>query len=196
MTQIDFYYDFRSPFAYFATHRLQLLTDKGAEITWRPAYVSVLLNLQNGAEPWAERDDPLCPPKRAHFMADIFRLIEFWKIPFNMPNPGIPECNQAMAISALLEEAGIDHGDYRDALFRSVWHEQKDGADPEVLRECLAAGDHDPTLIDQAKEKGVELLTQNTIAAYERGIFGVPTFVIGEDLYFGADRMELMAARL
>jgi len=196
MTNVDFYYDFRSPFAYFATHRLDLLTTKGAEITWRPAYVSVLLNLQANAEPWAERDDPLPPPKRAHFMADIFRLIEFWKIPFNMPDPGIPECNQAMAIAALLEQDGIAHDAFRNAIFRAVWQEQKDGADPNVLQKCLAAGNHDPGLIDQAKEKGVDLLTQNTIAAYQRGVFGVPTFVVGDDLYFGADRMELIASRL
>jgi 2-hydroxychromene-2-carboxylate isomerase len=41
----------------------------------------------------------------------------------------------------------------------------------------------------------VDLLTQNTLAAYERGDFGVPTFVVGEELYFGADRMELLALR-
>jgi 2-hydroxychromene-2-carboxylate isomerase len=196
LTTVEFYYDFRSPFAYFATHRLGLLTEKGAEIIWRPAYVSVLLNLQLNAEPWEERDDPLPPPKRAHFMADIFRLIEFWKIPFNIPNPGIPECNQAMAIAALLEQKGIAHDEFHDAVFRAVWQEQKDGADPDVLRECLAAGNHDAGLMDQAQEKGVDLLTQNTIAAYERGVFGTPTFVVGEDLYFGADRMELIASRL
>lgn len=42
----------------------------------------------------------------------------------------------------------------------------------------------------------MDLLTQNTLAAYERGDFGVPTFVVGEELYFGADRMELLASRL
>ena len=196
MSRVEFYYDFRSPFAYFATERLGLLTSKGAEIVWRPAYVSVLLNLQANAEPWAERDDPLPPPKRAHFMADIFRLIEYWKIPFNMPNPGIPQCNLAMAIAGLLEQQGISHDGFHDAVFRAVWQEQKDGADPDVLRECLAAGNHDPGLIDLAEQKGQDLLTQSTIATYERGVFGTPTFVVGEDLYFGADRMELIASRL
>jgi len=65
-----------------------------------------------------------------------------------------------------------------------------------VLRTCLAAGQHDPALHELAAEKGVDLLTQNTVAAYESGVFGVPTFVVGDDLYFGADRMELLASRL
>jgi 2-hydroxychromene-2-carboxylate isomerase len=196
MSQVDFYYDFRSPFAYFATQRMNLLTSVGAEMIWRPADVSVLLNLQTNKKPSAEIEDPLCPAKRAHFMADIFRLIEYWKIPFNMPNPPIPACDQAMAIAALLERDGVPHAEFRNAVFKAVWQDQKDAADPDVLRACLAAGQHDPGLVEQATEKGVDLLTQNTLAAYERGVFGVPTFVVGEELYFGADRMELLASRL
>ena len=133
MTKIDFYYDFRSPFAYFATCRMGLLTDKGAEINWRPVFVDVLLNCQAGKAPWDETEDPFCLPKRAHFMADIFRLLEYWKIPFNMPSPPIPSGNMAMAIAALLERDGEDHSSFRDAMFKAIWQEQKDGAD---LRDC------------------------------------------------------------
>ena len=196
MTQIDFFYDFRSPFAYFATQRMKILTDEGAEITWRPIYVSVLLNLQANKEPWAEREDPFCPPKRAHFMADIFRLIEYWKIPFAMPSPPVPVCDEAMAIAALLEQKGVSRSGFHDAVFEAVWQQQKDAADPAVLRTCLEAGGHDPGLMEEAAEKGVDLLTGNTVAAYEKGVFGVPTFVVGDDLYFGADRMEMLASRL
>jgi 2-hydroxychromene-2-carboxylate isomerase len=196
MTSIEFYYDFRSPYAYFATKRMDLLTDKGAEILWRPAFIDVLLNLQQNREPWAEIIDPLCAPKRAHFMADLFRLIEFWKIPSSMPSPATPACNQAMAIAALLEHDGFEHSAYRDAVFQAVWQDQKDGSDPAVLRSCLEAGGHEAKLLDRAAEEGVDLLTRNTVAAYGRGVLGVPTFILGEELYFGADRMELLASQL
>ena len=46
------------------------------------------------------------------------------------------------------------------------------------------------------EKEGTELLTRNTLTAYESGVFGTPTFVIGDDLYFGADRMELIASKL
>lgn len=195
MTSIDFYYDFRSPFAYFATCRMGLLTDKGAEINWRPVFVDVLLNCQVGKAPWDAREDPFCPPKRAHFMADIFRLIEYWQIPFNMPSPQTPSANTAMAIAALLARDGTTHTAFHDAMFKAIWQEQKDGADPQIIGAALAAGGHDEALIDRAEE-GVDLLTKNTLATYESGIFGTPTFVIGDDLYFGADRMELVASKL
>lgn len=196
MTTIEFYYDFRSPFAYFATHRMNLLTDRGAEIVWRPVYIDVLTNLQQGQQPGDEAADPFCPAKRAHFMADIFRLIEFWKIPFQMPSPVKPSANEAMAIAALLVEDKIETGEFCDAVFRAIWQEQKDATDPSVLRACVDSAGLDPGILDRATEKGVDLLTRETVSAFERGVFGTPTFVCGEDLYFGADRMELIASRL
>ncbi|MBW2394675.1 MAG: DsbA family protein [Deltaproteobacteria bacterium] len=196
MSRIEFYYDFRSPYSYFATCRMHLLAEKGAEISWRPSNVDVLLNLQQGREPAAEVLDPLCAPKRAHFMADIFRMIEYWKIPFAMPSPVVPTCHQAMAVAALLEQAGSEGEKFRDALFRAVWQEQKDASDPAVIRACMEAGGVEAELLGRAEKEGMELLTRNTVAAFDRGVFGVPTFVIGEELYFGADRMELLAARL
>ena len=195
MTDIDFYYDFRSPFAYFATCRMDILESKGAKINWRPVFVDVLLNCQTGKAPWDETEDPFCPPKRAHFMADIFRLIEFWQIPFAMPSPPIPSGNTAMAMAALLEKDGTSHSQFHDAMFKAIWQEQKDGADPEVVKGALAAGKHDAALLDR-EEEGAELLTKNTLTAYENGVFGTPTFVVSGGLYFGADRMELIASKL
>ena len=172
------------------------MTLSSAKISWRPVFVDVLLNLQQGREPWAEIIDPLCRQKRAHFMADIFRLIDHWKIPFAMPSPVRPNANQAMAVVALLERDGIEHGEFRDSVFRAIWQEQRDAGDPAVLRASIEAGKHEPGLLDRAAKEGVELLTRNTVSAFERGVFGVPTFVLGEELYFGADRMELLATRL
>lgn len=196
MSRIDFYYDFRSPYAYFATCRMELLAEKGAEISWRPVNVDVLLNLQQGREPGDEVLDPLCSAKRAHFMADLFRLIEYWRIPFAIPAPVVPKCHQAMAVAALLEQEGVDAEKFRDAVFRAVWQEQRDASDPSVIRACMEAGGIEAELLDGAEKEGTELLTRSTVSAFERGVFGVPTFVIGEEIYFGADRMELLAARL
>jgi len=118
MPDIEFYYDFRSPYSYFASIRMNLLTSKRARIIWRPVSVDVLLNFQQGQKPWSEITDPFCPPKRTHFMNDIFRLIEYWEIPFKMPSPAKPDCNSAMAISSLLEQEGTDHSAFHDAIYR------------------------------------------------------------------------------
>jgi len=64
------------------------------------------------------------------------------------------------------------------------------------LKACLIAGDHDLGLLDRVETEGKDLLTKNTLASYDRGVFGVPSFIQGEQLYFGADRMELIASCL
>ena len=194
MPHIDFYFDFRSPYAYFASQRLSLLTSHDVTINWKPVFVDVLLNLQAGKAPWDEVTDSMCPPKRDHFMADIFRMIKYWEIAFAMPSPPVPSCNKAMAVAALLDQSGINLEGFATSMFSAVWQEQKDGNDPVVITACLKDHQLDEDLVKQTNNEGQSLLTQNTIAAYDKGVFGVPTFVQGDELYFGADRMELIAA--
>lgn len=193
MSCVEFFYDFRSPYAYFASQRLTLLSSKGADILWRPVSIDVLLNLQSDREPWAIYQDPLAPPKRAHLIADIARMARFWDIPLLPPDPRRPQSKQAMAIATFLSTMNVEHSAFRQAAFQALWMEQKDLADIKVIRSCLKG--LDLSLLDDL-EKGVEDLTNNSVAAYERGVFGVPTFVFGHDLYFGADRMEVLAKHL
>ena len=196
MPTVELYYDFRSPYSYFASQRLTILTDRGAGIVWRPVFVDVLINLQQDRQPWDEVLDPLCPPKRQHFMADIFRMIEYWSIPFQLPSPPRPACNTAMTIAGLLEQEGIDHDGFRTAVFQAVWQNQRDAADPSVLADCLAASGLGPEWTDRADSQSREALTERTCEAYARGVFGVPMFVFDGECYFGADRMEVLATQL
>jgi 2-hydroxychromene-2-carboxylate isomerase len=82
--RIETYYDFRSPYAYFADYRVRK-GDLGfaSNVEWvgRPVFIDVILNLQAGHEPWASYVDTLIPPKRAYLMADIRRVAEFYGAP-------------------------------------------------------------------------------------------------------------------
>jgi 2-hydroxychromene-2-carboxylate isomerase len=196
MKTIELYYDFRSPYAYFASQRTSLLTHCGATLTWRPVLVSGLLNLQVNRQPGADVVDPLCAAKRAHLMADIFRLIEYWEIPFAPPNPVPPVCNDAMAVAAGLDAQGIEHSKFRDTIFAAVWQQQQDVQQLEVLYQCMQESDLDANKLESLRADGADILIANTEAAFKQGVFGVPTFVYEEQLYFGADRMELLASRL
>lgn len=202
MKNIELYYDFRSPYAYFATQRLSLLTGGGegeredAEIIWKPVSVDVLLNLQAGRKPTAEVLDPMCPAKRAHFMADIFRMIKYWNIDFAPPVPTPPTCNLAMAIVSVMDTNNIEHSTFRKAIFDAVWKKQMDVSDSSTLRTILEDTGHDAEVIQLAETKGLNTLIENSIAAYESGVFGVPTFVWDNELFFGADRMEFIAWRI
>ena len=193
MKTVEMYYDFRSPFAYFASQRLALLEAENVEVIWKPVLVDVLLNLQAGREPTAEVLDPMCAPKRDHFMADIFRMIKYWKIDFAPPKPTPPSCNIAMAVASVMESSGVDHSVFGNAVFEAVWQKQIDVNDMSVLETILSDGNHDTQIIQVAKQDGMAELIKKSINAFESGVFGVPTFVWDNELFFGADRMELLA---
>lgn len=195
--KIETYYDFRSPYAYFANHRVRrgkLGFAKNVEWVGRPIFIDVLLNLQAGRQAWAPYVDALIPPKRAYLMADIRRMAKFYGAPYS-PSwkwPSRPNQIPALCIASLL--SGKVEEDFRDAVFDGMWHEQKDVADPEFLREALSRAGGDPTMLGQANDPSVhEALTKRTAEAYARGVFGSPTFVWNGELFYGADRLEVLA---
>lgn len=195
--RIDTYYDFRSPYAYFADHRVRK-ADLGlaTKVEWigRPIFIDVILNLQSGREPWAPYVDTLIPPKRAYLMADIRRMAAFygalykpsWRWP-NRPNQ-IP----ALCVASLL--SGRAEAIFRSAIFDGLWHEQRDISDPAVLREAVARAGGDPAIVEQADDPSVrDDLTNRTVEAYGNGVFGTPTFVWNGEIFFGADRLDVLA---
>lgn len=196
MPHVDFYYDFRSPYAYFASRRLSVLTLRGASIRWKPVSIDVLLNFQAGKDAWADYEDPLAPPKRAHLLADIPRMAAYWNIPMKSPNPRRPRSLDAMSIAAKLTTEGADHGAFRDAAFTAIWVEQRDLGDTMVIKDCLAAAGLDVSIADGPLDEQRNRLAKFTAGAYESGVFGVPTFVMDEEVYFGADRMDVLSAGL
>lgn len=196
-TIIETYYDFRSPYAYFANHRIRegkLGFAGSVEWVGRPIFIDVILNLQAGREPWAPYVDTLIPPKRAYLMADIRRMAEFYGAPLR-PSwkwPSRPNQIPALCLASLL--SGQVEAAFRSIIFDGMWHEQKDVADPVFLKEALIRAGGDPMLLDQAGDPGVHRdLTKRTEQAYASGIFGTPTFVWNEKIFYGADRLEVLA---
>jgi 2-hydroxychromene-2-carboxylate isomerase len=195
--KIDFYYDFRSPYAYFANYRIRrgkLGFAKNVEWVGHPVFIDVLLNLQIGREAWAPYIDTLIPAKRSHLMADIRRMAKFYGAPYS-PSwkwPSRPNQIPALCIASLL--SGKVEEVFRDAIFDGMWHEQKDVADPACLREALIRAGGDPMVLDQANDPSVhQTLTKLTTEAYANGVFGTPTFIWNTEIFYGADRLEVLA---
>ena len=196
--RVDAYYDFRSPYAHFANHRLNtgaVPALREVEWRWRPVSIDILLNLQAGREPWAAYVDPLSPPKRAHFMADLRRMSGFYGAPLRTPNPPRPNTVPALCVAHRLEGAAQEI--FRNAVFTALWREQMDVADVEVLKVCLNQAGADESLADAAfSAESRDGLAERTVEAYAAGVFGVPTFVHDGEVFFGADRLDLLAWKL
>jgi 2-hydroxychromene-2-carboxylate isomerase len=190
---IEVYYDFRSPYAYFASHRI-----RGGEIAgrdlgwlWRPVSIDALLNLQAGREPWSPYIDPLSAPKRAHLIADVRRLAGYYRLPLRPPRPQRPNSIPALCLAALLDAR--ERAAFNDAVFDALWQDQQDISDPDVLTACLThAGAQPRSLADALDDSARANLEVETRQAYAHGIFGVPSFVCGGEVFFGNDRLDLL----
>lgn len=195
-TTIEAYYDFRSPYAYFANHRIReggVMPKVPIRWLWRPVSIDILLNLQAGREAWAAYSDPLSGPKRAHLLADVRRNAAFYNAPLRPPKPPRPNSIPALCVAAALGPE--NHDAFRDAVFEALWQQQRDIADLQVLAECLAGAGGNPDLVHRVatSEAARELLAEAARLAYASGIFGVPTFVCNDEVFFGNDRLDMLA---
>jgi 2-hydroxychromene-2-carboxylate isomerase len=195
---IEAYYDFRSPYAYFAAHRIReglFVPPVAVEWRWRPVSIDVLLNLQAGREPWATYADPLAAPKRAHMLADVRRSAAFYAAPLRPPKPPRPNSIPALCAAALLDPDLQDA--FRNSIFDALWQRQLDIADPNTLTTSLGRAGKDPTILDRAFSPAARAeLVDRTKLAYADGIFGVPSFVYEREVFFGNDRLDMLAWRL
>jgi 2-hydroxychromene-2-carboxylate isomerase len=197
-TTIVAYYDFRSPYAYFTNHRIRtgsFVPPVPVRWLWRPVSIDVLLNLGAGREAWAAYCDPLSAPKRAHLLADVRRNAAFYNAPLRAPKPPRPNSIPALCVAAALGPE--NHDAFRNAVFDALWQRQRDISAPNVLAECLANAGSDPDLVSRVvTPEAREALANDIRRAYANGIFGVPTFVYNDEIFFGNDRLEMLAWRL
>jgi 2-hydroxychromene-2-carboxylate isomerase len=188
---VTFYFDLGSPFAYLAAERLnQLLPEP---VHWQPVLLGGLFRL-TGRSSWALGDYQ----RRQAGMADIERrALAYGLPPMRWPDPWPADYLTAMRATTYAFSIGrgreFTMQAYRDAFQRGSELSVADnvlesaagaGLDPEAVR----AGTGDPQ-IKQA-------LRDATDGAYDRGVFGVPTIAVGDELFWGDDRLEDAAAHL
>src|SRR3954471_21911273 len=105
MTTVEVYFDFRSPYAYFASHRIRRgLARADIAFAWRPVSIDILLNLQAGREAFAPYVDPLSAPKRAHLIADVRRFAAYYDLPLRPTKTQRPDSIPALCLAAQLAD--------------------------------------------------------------------------------------------
>ena len=122
--RVDVYYDFRSPYAYFAAwriHQRQFVPPVAVEWRWHPVSIDILLNLQAGRDPWAAYVDPLAPPKRRHLVTDVRRSAAFYGAPLAPPFVPRPDPAAALCAALVLDQSGIQYDAFLTAVFDEMW---------------------------------------------------------------------------
>src|SRR5712692_7343818 len=140
-TSVEVYYDFRSPYAYFASRKIRtdsLRLPPTLAWRWRPVSIDILLNLQAGRDPWAPYADPLVPAKRRYLLADVRRCATYYGAPLGQAQTSSrPNPTTALCAALLLDQAKVPHDVFREAVFDEMWQARRDIGDPEVIASCL-----------------------------------------------------------
>ncbi len=190
---IDFYFDCSSPWTYLAFHNIQpLAAELDEPISWRPILVGGIFNSINPSV-YANRDNPV-PAKQAYFYKDIQDWARAAGLKIAMP-PRIFPINSVKAMRACiwLEPQG-KLVPFAKAVFEAYWGREEDIADDAVLAAiCAQSGVDAAALRDGISQPEVKnQLKANTDEVMRRGGFGSPTMFVGDDMYFGNDRLSLL----
>jgi 2-hydroxychromene-2-carboxylate isomerase len=185
---VDFYFDFSSPYGYFAATRLPNITARHSrDIVWRPILLGLAFKF-TGATAL-----PLTPLKGDYARNDIERAARLWKIPFTVPSK-LPIASQApVRITYWM----ASHSPGRKApaimaLYHSFFVEDRDISDPEVAADVVASvGVNGGALLaaTQAPEMK-ERASSETEAAIKRAVFGSPFIIVDGEPFWGSGRLE------
>ena len=187
MAHIDYFFTTVSPFVYLGGMRLQEIAARhGATIAYKPLD-AVALFARTGGQSLAQRHES----RRAYRVQDLRRLSVKTGLALNL-EPAFFPANPAPSCYAIIAAArtGADVGPLVHAFGRACWAEDRNIAEDEVVKDILAANGFDPILADSGLLVGAETYASNLEEAVARGVFGVPFYSVGDEMFWGQDRLE------
>ena len=190
---VEFFYDFGSPTVYLAATQLPAIAAAvGATIDWRPMLLGGVFKSTGNQSP------VVVPAKAAYMNNDLERFAKRYGVPFRF-NPHFPINTLALMRGAVAyQDDVVASSTYRDAIFMAIWVEARNLNEPDVIGQVLSDAGLDPAeLMNRIGQQTVkDQLIANTEEAVNRGVFGAPTFFVGERMFFGQDRLDFVAEAL
>ena len=193
MADVECFFDCSSPWSYLGFHSLlRMQQEIGLDIAWRPTLVGGVFNAVNPGV-YAAREKPV-PAKQAYARKDQLDWARFLGIRMHY-RPGVFPVNSVKAMrGCLLLEPEGKLVSFARAAFEAYWGDDQDISQVPVLTDiCRKAGvDPDRFFAGIEQQPIKDRLRATTQDLIDRGGFGVPTFFVGGDMYFGNDRMPLI----
>ncbi|OUM01562.1 2-hydroxychromene-2-carboxylate isomerase [Variovorax sp. JS1663] len=191
---VEFYFDFGSPATYLAATQLpHLCADTGAELVWKPMLLGGVFQATGNRSP-AE-----IPAKGPYVFEDLKRFARRYAVPFQY-NPYFPINTLLLmrgATGLQMREPERFHA-YVETVFNAMWVEPRNLNDPAAVGEVLADAGFEPAqvlaLANDPETKS--RLKADTEAAVRRGVFGAPTMFVGDQMFWGQDRLDFVREAL
>lgn len=187
MAHLDFWYSIGSTYSYLTVMRMgDHARANGLEVTWRPFDVRHVMIAQNNI-PFRDK-----PEKTAYMWRDMERRAEMYGLPIRVPAPyplpNLPLANR-VALLGMEEGWGVD---YTVETYRRWFQDgQEAGSDPNLGDSLRAVGQDPANVLARARSDEIgDTLARETATAQAIGVFGSPSFVVGEEVFWGDDRLD------
>lgn len=187
---VEFLFDVGSPYTYLAYHQLpKIAKAQGATIVWTPVLLGGIFQATGNKSP-AE-----VPAKGRYSNVDLQRWAKAYGVTIQM-NPNFPINTLPLMRGAVAMQMRSDEEFHRylRAVFSAMFGKPRNLNDPAEIGAVLAEAGFDPgefmALISEQSVK--DRLKENTTGAVARGVFGAPTFFVGDDMFWGQDRLAFV----
>lgn len=194
---VDYYFTPQSPWAYLGHARFaQITRAAGATVRLLPIDLGGKVFPISGGLPLGQR----APQRQAYRLVELRRHADFLGLPLHVKPQffPVPGDDAARLIIAVDLHDGLDAAmKISGAVFRACWAQERHIADEKVLAELLRECGLDAARLEQSHSQAVqERYEANTAQAIEAGVFGVPTYAVNGELFWGQDRLDFVERRL
>jgi 2-hydroxychromene-2-carboxylate isomerase len=189
MAAMDFWFEFASTYSYPAAMRIEHLAAKAAVVLrWRPFLLGPIFKTYG----WNDSPFNIFAAKGRYMWRDLQRICEAEALPLRLPPIRFPQNGLKAARLALVGEAEGWTPAFTRMVFTANYAEQKDISGDTTLRVILDAlgVDAERALAAASSPEIKQVLRAQNEGAVARGLFGAPSFTVGDELFWGNDRLE------
>nr|WP_314535532.1 2-hydroxychromene-2-carboxylate isomerase [uncultured Pseudomonas sp.] len=191
---LEFFFDLGSPATYLAYTQLPALcASTGTQLIYKPMLLGGVFKATGNASPIT------VPAKGRYMFDDLARYARRYNVPLTF-NPHFPINTLLLmrAVTGIQLRQPVRFDDFVDCLFRALWVEGRHLGDPTVVAAVLTEHGFSPEeVLTLANDEAVKTaLKDNTEQAVLRGVFGAPSLFVGDQLFFGQDRLDFVREAL
>lgn len=191
MSTIEFHYDFGSPNAYLVHRVIPMAAERhGVTFEYVPILLGGVFKATGNVSPAVALQGIL--NKGEYQSIETGRFCTTWGIERQVPNPHFPVNTLKMMRGAVFAHSQDYYSDYIEAMFQAMWEQARKMDEDELIRETLESASlpADEIIAGMSQpevKQGLIDLTERTVA---RGTFGSPTFYVGDEVFFGKDKLR------
>ena len=191
---VEFYFDLGSPTTYLAhTQLAKICADTQSELIHIPMLLGGVFKATGNASP------AMIPAKGRYMFQDLDRFAKRYGVQLRF-NPHFPINTLILmrAVTGMQMRQPQRFAEFVDCLFKARWVEGRNLNDPQTVAAVLTENGFDPQeIMALTNDESVKAaLKENTEAAIKRGVFGAPSMFIGDQLFFGQDRLDFVEEAL